>query len=475
MNAIWRMLAFVFPLITFPYVSRVLGVAGYGEVSFATAVIYYFTTTAALGIPTYGIRACTQCRDNREALSRTVHELLILSSILTVLAYLALGVSIAVIPQFRENAPVLWVSSSAIVLSNISAEWFYQAIEQYHYITIRNVLFKILSVIAMFLLVRDTGDTVIYAGVYVLGTVGSNILNLFRLRRYIFLGPLGNYNITQHLRPVMGFFLLTVATTIYTNLDTVMLGFMTDDTQVGFYSAAVKMKNILVSAVTALGVVLLPRASYYIQNQMHRDFRRIIQKSFQVILLTACPLTIFCMMEAENILLFLSGAEYLDAVPTMRAITPAILLIGLSNVTGIQVLVPMGKEKYTVISTAWGAVTDLVLNLLLIPRYGALGAAIGTLAAEIVVLVLQVWFLRKEACIRQDWRDNWKVLLAAAVAAGALWGLWQIVFIDHIFAALAVGTIVFLGIYGMMLLLTKESLIHLYLIQRLKQFFRRKT
>ncbi|MCM1904466.1 oligosaccharide flippase family protein, partial [Blautia sp. MB18-30] len=166
------------------------------------------------------------------------------------------------------------------------------------------------------------------------------------------------YNIRRHLKPIIVFFLFSVATMIYTSLDTVMLGFMSNDIQVGYYNAATKMKNILVSLVTSLGVVLLPRASYYIENNFENDFIRVIKKAFQFVIASAIPISIFFMIEAKDTILFLAGKEYRNAIPSMIIIIPTVFFIGLSNIIGMQIFIPIGLEKLTVFSTFVGALID---------------------------------------------------------------------------------------------------------------------
>lgn len=469
MNAILKMSSFLFPLITFPYISRILGPEGNGKVSFASSVVYYFTVVASLGIPTYGIRICTRYRDDKEKLSRTVHELLMINSVLTVLSYVVLVILTVCVPRLRGDWKLLLVSSVTLVLSSMGVEWFYQAIEQYAYITYRNILFKIISIILMFLLVKDANDYIVYAGVQVLGNVGSNLLNMIRLRQYIIMKPMGRYEPLQHVKPAVTFFLLTVATTVYTNLDTVMLGFMAGDMEVGYYNAAVKMRNILVSLVSALGTVLLPRTSYYLQHGMTDAFRSVIEKSVKVVFIVALPLMFYCNFEAENIIMFLAGDGYREAVPTMLVLTPTIFIIGLSNITGLQILVPLGLEKYTVTSTMVGAMTDLVLNALLIPRYGALGAALGTLVTEIVVLGVQVLCVYKLPYVKNDWRDLLKIIAACLAAAGGMMVYQMRPLIENVFLELVISAIVFFGIDGLLLIGLKEDMVWQYLIEPLRR------
>ncbi len=280
MNIILKMSAFVFPLISFPYVSRVLGASGNGKIAFAASVVNYFSLFALLGIPSYGVKACAQVRDNKEKLSTVVQELLVINFCSMAVSYIVFIGMMLIVPELRNQQVLLWINSISILLSSIGVEWFYQAIEQYDYITFRNIAFKFISIILMFVFVKKPTDYIIYAGITIVGTYGSNILNVLRLPRYISLKKTKKYSLVRHLAPIIALFLYNAATTIYTNLDTVMLGMMTNDNQVGYYNAAVKIKGILASVVTAMSAVLLPRVSYYLSNDNREDFFRIIKKTF---------------------------------------------------------------------------------------------------------------------------------------------------------------------------------------------------
>lgn len=471
MNCILKVSAFIFPLITFPYVSRVLGAAGNGQVSFASSLVSYFSMIATLGIPTYGVRICAQCRDDKEKLSKTVQELLFISIFMTLLAYSVLLIATFNVPKLLERRIIICISSISIGLTAVGMEWFYQAIEEYGYITYRNLLFKIISVVLMFLCVRDKEDYILFAGVNVVGTVGSNILNLIRIRKYIYLKRFSHYNIRRHLKPIIVFFLFSVATMIYTSLDTVMLGFMSNDIQVGYYNAATKMKNILVSLVTSLGVVLLPRASYYIENNFENDFIRVIKKAFQFVIASAIPISIFFMIEAKDTILFLAGKEYRNAIPSMIIIIPTVFFIGLSNIIGMQIFIPIGLEKLTVFSTFVGALIDLLLNSILIPIYGAAGAAIGTVIAEFGVLVVQIFqaiYMKKIRYIKIDWKDTIKVLTLSIIASVVLKVFHSTFKIDSYFFSLLCSCGIYFGIYIIGCVVLRENFVNEYMIKYMK-------
>ena len=293
MNAILTMSQFLFPLLTFPYISRILLPAGMGKVSFATSVVSYFALFAQLGIPTYGIRACAKVRDDKEALTRTVQELFLINLVMSVLAYVALFGAILFVPRLHQEKELFLIVGLTILFNAIGMEWLYKALEQYTYITVRSILFKLIAILAMFLLVHEQNDYMIYGGVSILASSASNVFNFIHLYHYISLKPVGHYNFRQHFKAVFIFFAMSCATTIYTNLDTVMLGFLTSDAEVGYYNAAVKIKSILVSVVTSLGVVLLPRASYYVECKLMDKFCRITHVALNFVILISVPLTVY--------------------------------------------------------------------------------------------------------------------------------------------------------------------------------------
>lgn len=457
MNSILTMSSFIFPLITFPYVSRILLPSGIGKVSLATSVITYFTMFAQLGIPTYGIRACAKVRDNRRELTKVSQELLIISIIMSAISYMILFILLFSVPKFRCEKELYVILSFTILLTAIGMEWLYKALEQYTYITMRSVIFKFIALIAMFFLVHKQTDYVVYGGITIFAASASNILNLFNAYKYINLKPVGNYNFKRHIKPALIFFAMSCATTIYTNLDTVMLGFMTTDVDVGYYNAAVKIKVILVSVVTSLGTVLLPRASYYIQMGELKEFRRITKKALNFVFLMAMPLMLYFIYFAKEGIFFLSGDNYVGAIIPMQMIMPTLLLIGITNILGIQILVPTGREKIVLYSEIVGAIVDVIINALLIPVYASTGAAIGTLIAEFAVFFVQIYILRDE--ILDAFRHIPYVKIIIALLFGSIISLGVKMLNVGCFFSLIISSILFFGPYGVVLLILKEELI----------------
>ncbi len=457
MNVVLSMSAFIFPLITFPYVSRVLMPTGTGLVSFANSIIAYFALFAQLGIPTYGIRACAKVRDDKEKLSKVVQELLIINSIISVLVYIVFFASLMIVPKMRNNKTLFIVMSATILFNVIGIEWMYKALEQYTYIAIRSIIFKFIALILMFLLVRSKNDYVWYGVITIFAASASNILNFFNAHKYISLKPIGNYNFKQHLKAITIFFAMSCATTIYTNLDSAMIGFIKGVTENGYYSAAVKIKIVLVSVVTSLGTVLLPRASYYIENGLNDEFKRISNKAINFVFVIAVPMMIYFIIFAPESIFFLAGDAYSKSILPMQIIMPTLLFIGLTNIMGLQMLVPMGKEKYVMSSEIVGAVVDLILNASLIPIFGASGAAIGTVVAEFAVWIVQ--FL----CLRDYIKQIYSNINYGYICCAVFVSMIPAFFIKRLgwncFLTLVVSAILFFGIYVIILTILKETLV----------------
>ena len=458
MNFILTISNFIFPLITFPYVSRILLAEGIGTVNFATSIVAYFSMLGMLGIPTYGIRACAKVRDDKEKLNKTVIEIMILNAIVMSIALVLLLVSVLSIEKLYTERMLYLILSSTLVFNVLGVDWLYRSLEKYTYITIRSIVFKFISVILMFLFVHQTQDYLIYGAISVFAAVGSNVLNFINLRKLISIPSINDLNIFQHLKPTLTFFLLTVSSTIYLNVDTPMLGFIKGSDAVGYYSAAVKIKQILVSVVTSLGTVLLPRLSYYYEQGNHEEFKRLTQKALNFVLLISLPVVAYFIIVSEQAILFLSGDSFLPAVLPMRFIMPTVLFIGLSNLTGIQILVPTNREKLVVYSTIIGAIVDILINSFAIPLLGATGAAIAGSIAELTVTLVQLYFLRdfifpllKQVRFTRLFSS---LTLAVILTMLLLHNLNVSVFLNLVYSAL-----LFFGVYGLTLLIQKEEMV----------------
>ena len=468
MNFILTVSSIIFPMITFPYISRVLLPEGNGKIAFVNSVATYFTMFASLGIPTYGIRVCAGIRDNKEKLSKTVQELLIINAVTMSITCAIFLVSILVIPEFNEEKRLFIIYMIGMIVSMFSMNWLYSALEQYSYITACNLIVKIIFLGLVFLLIKKQEDYILYGGITMLANISAYLINFIYAQKFITFKRNGKYEFKKHLKPIFVFFAMSAAINVYTNLDVIMLRFMKGNTEVGYYNTAIKVKTILVTLVTSLGAVLLPRLSYYVKKDRKENFYQ-IAKAFNFVMILGLSLMIYFVIFAEDTVLLLSGGAYRASIPSMMIMMPTVFFIGLSNITGIQVLTPQNEEKRVLYSILWGAGVDLILNLVLIPKYASFGAAFATVIAELVVLIVQCIYLKGMFKFILKEVDFFKI--AAALLLACLAGILVKIYFDaSVFLRLVISACIFFGVYGVALLVMREK----FVCETLKSLLRAK-
>ena len=461
LNAIRTVMSLLFPLITFPYSSRILAPDGIGSVNFARSVASYFGMIAALGISMYGIREAAKIRDDQKKLNQFSCELFCINMISTLIAYILFFLAVACIPKLYEYRWLLCICSSAILFETLGINWLYTAEEDFFYISLRSVLFQAFSVLVLFFLVKTKEDILQYAFVTVIASVGSNILNFFHAKKYIRFKTSEPLHLKRHIKPILVFFGMNVTASIYTMLDTVMLGFLTNDYQVGLYTASTKLNKMVLAVVTSVSTVLLPRLSYYAGEDNKEKFNDLVYKSVDLLFLISIPCAIGLSLVTEPAILLFSGIEYKAAIPIMRTMNPIIVIIGLSALLGIQILVPMNKQKYTLISEIIGAVSNFTLNIILIPRYSAMGAAIATVIAETLVTSTQIFFARKYFDLKKFLRPFLRYIANACTMGGCVYLIGT--HITNIPAKLFVPALCGAIVYFILLVLEKNSFVMQYL------------
>lgn len=454
MNALLTVSSILFPVITLPYVTRVLGAEGVGRVFFASSVTAFFAMFAELGIPVYGIRACARVREDRAELSATVRELMTVNALSCAAVYIVFAAALRAVPQLASDRQLMIIMSSTMILNAAGAEWLYKALEKYTYITVRSVGFKLVALAAMFLLIRSESDYLIYGILTIFAASASNIVNMCTLHRYVDLRPAGKPDIGRHIPGMMMLFALAAATTVYTNLDLAILDLIKGNAEAGLYGVSVKIKLVIVSLVTSVSAVLLPRNSFYYENERRDDFYRLISLTMKMVLTVSLPAACYFVLFARESIMVLAGEGFAGSVLPMRIIMPSVVFIGISNIIGMQMLVPAGKEKKVVIAAFIGAAVDLALNMILIPRYASAGAAAATLAAEICVTSYMIYAagtFRKE--IFKGISPGTAVLSTAVSMAAGAWVKYTAM---GDLASLCVSAVCCLGVYTLCILMTEK-------------------
>lgn len=415
----------LFPLITFPYVCRVIEADGIGQINFFQSIISYISLFTCLGIPMYAIREIARDRSDVVQMNRTAMEILLLHSMLTLVGYAIVAILCLTVPQIQVNIPLFLILSLIIFFTAIGCEWFYQGIEDFKYITIRGLIIKTVSVVLLFIFVKSKTDLLYYGCYTVFGVLGGNIFNFFRLRKYIHRENIifSELHIKRHVKPVLKVFSFSVVTSIYLQLNTVLLGFLMNALAVGYFAAATKVMQMLLTMSACLGSVMMPRASHLIAENKEDEFNRLIQKSYDFTLAIALPMTIGLIFCAPSLITALCGVKFEHSILPSQIIAPIILMVAISNVFGIQVLFPKGKINIVTLCCGIGAVADLILNLCLIPFFSYIGTSIAYLGAEVATTVSMYFIGRKYIPIIYFKKSHLTYALGCIVMAFALYGL----------------------------------------------------
>ena len=415
----------LFPLITFPYVCRVIEADGIGQINFFQSIISYISLFTCLGIPMYAIREIARDRSDVVQMNRTAMEILLLHSMLTLVGYAIVAILCLTVPQIQVNIPLFLILSLTIFFTAIGCEWFYQGIEDFKYITIRGLIIKTVSVVLLFIFVKSKTDLLYYGCYTVFGVLGGNIFNFFRLRKYIHRENIifSELHIKRHIKPVLKVFSFSVVTSIYLQLNTVLLGFLKNALAVGYFAAATKVMQMLLTMSACLGSVMMPRASHLIAENKEDEFNRLIQKSYDFTLAIALPMTIGLIFCAPSLITALCGVKFEHSILPSQIIAPIILMVAISNVFGIQVLFPKGKINIVTLCCGIGAVADLILNLCLIPFFSYIGTSIAYLGAEVATTVSMYFIGRRCIPIIYFKKSHLTYALGCVVMAFALYGL----------------------------------------------------
>lgn len=394
LNTIRMLLGMVFILLTTPYVTRVLGAESLGKVEYINSVITYFLLFTALGIPNYGLREVARYREDKNKLSKVVFELGIILFITTTIGYIVLLLFLYN-TRLLELKNLVLIMSINLIFTNIGFEWFYQGIENQIYITIRYIIVRFICLVLLFFLVKNSNDYLKYGFISVLINSGSNILNFINLRKYINFKEIKfkELEILKYIKPILIIFSASIATSIYLQLDIVMIGNI-DKSAVALYNVPNKIIRLILTTVTALGVVMLPRISNSYQKNDIESYKRYLNYSLNYILMISLPALCGTVLLSKNIILIMAGEKFISSIKTMNILAVIIFIVGMAYFLGYQLLYPRGLERYYTYSVIIAAIVNFIFNYIMIPKYLQNGAAMGTVIAESIGVIMMLYFSR---------------------------------------------------------------------------------
>ena len=461
------LMSIIFPLITFPYATRVLGTTNLGKVTFGNSVISFLLLLASMGISTYAVREGAPLKKNKEKFEKFSNEVFSLNIIFTLISYVIL-IILLIFPKFHNYKKLLCLQSAIIILTTIGMEWFYIIKEDYFYITLRTFFVQVISMILMFLFVRDQKDYYIYALISVISTGGAYIINFLNIKKHCNIKFSLHINIKRHIKPILVFFANDLAQQVYINSDVLVLGLLSSDYNVGLYSLSVKIYTIVKQLINAVIKTCIPRLAYLNSKEERKEYIELSKKLMRFIVLIGIPALMGMFLLSEQIILIISGIEYLEANESLKILSFALVFAILSNFFVNAILIINKQERKVLLATIISAVFNLLLNLVLIPKFQQNGAALTTLFAEIIVCFFS--FINGKRYIflsNKIWKDFFQSI------AGAIIILLIFTFINYLELSNIIKTITVFILslisYGLLLIVLKNDLV----IQALDKFLKK--
>lgn len=393
-NSLYQVLVLIIPLITTPYISRILGPENTGIYSYTQSVAYYFIMIAMLGINNYGNRTCAAYRDNREVLSYkfwSIYIFQLIMSICTIILYLSYIYFIDI-----ENKIIALIQSLYVISVAFDINWFFFGIEEFKLTTIRNSLVKILTVILILLFVKNKEDLWIYTIIMSAGTLISQLVIWTFLNRYVDLRKIAIKDIIQHIKPNLILFIPVLAVSLYKVMDKIMIGILSDMIQGGYYESSEKIVNLPIVLITSLGTVMLPRMSNLAAKKEIAKSKEYIENSMIFVLFFSIAFTFGLIGIAPVFVPIFFGIEFTECSKLICCLSPIIICISWANVIRTQYLIPNARDKEYIQSVILGAAINLLINLSLIPKFGSIGAVVGTVVAEVCVSISQTLSIKDE-------------------------------------------------------------------------------
>ncbi|MDI3320261.1 flippase [Pinibacter soli] len=398
-NALLAVFNVLFPLVSFPYASRILGPDGVGISQFALTFTQYFVIVAALGIPVYGIREVAKYRSSKIELSKLFSELFFINAIASIGLFAVYLVLIFSVTFFAINTSLYFFCSANILLGFLNIDWLYSGLDEFKTIAVRSMIIKLISLAALFVFVKTPDDVLRYLIVLIFSIVGNQIWNTLLIKgkvTFVF----RQLNFRKHMKPLFLIFATVLAINIYGMLDIVLLGFFSNNREVGLYSATVRIVRTIVPVITSLGTVLIPSMSIAIAQNEKSKFEEMANKFSHAISVFSIPAAVGTYIYAPEIIRVISGNNFIDAIPMMRMVAFVIVLSPFLSLYAMQVLMTSNKNREMLISILSGAVFSVVSNIVVIPFLGGLGSAICIVTTELLIIIIAYHFVKKDFAIK---------------------------------------------------------------------------
>lgn len=378
----------IFPLITFPYISRVLLTDNVGKVNFGNSIVSYFSLAASLGVTTYAIRECAKVQENKNDLEKTASQIISINICTTFFSYFVLFFLLIIAKPLSSYRTLIMIQSVSILFTTLGADWLNTAMEDFKYITLRTVLFQALALGLMFIFVKRPEDYMRYAIITVLSTSGGNIVNIIYRQKFCKTYFTLKMDLKKHIPPILKLFAMLLSQQIFTNADITMLGLIHGDYEVGLYSTSVKIYNIVNSLMASITWVVMPKLSYAFLQKDYKSINGLLRYSLNFIVTLGFPCVIGMNLLASEIIEVIAGPEYLEATVSLKILTVTLAISLIWGFVMNIILLPAGFDTVCLKACALAAVFNLFTNLIFIPKFGIVAAAMTTACSQFIGLIV---------------------------------------------------------------------------------------
>lgn len=469
LNAIRSALSVVFPLITYPYAFRVLHAEGIGKVNYALSIIGYFSLIAALGISTYAVREGAKLRKNKKKLIEFCNQIFSINILTSIMAYVLLFFCVCNIKVLREYEQLIILLSLSIGFSTLGVEWINTIYEDFSYVTIRSIVIYILTLVLLFVLVKDQNDVLQYALLTVTNSGLICISNWFYCRRYVKVRLTKRIELKKHIKPILTIFANSVAVTIYVNADTTMIGLLSGEYYVGLYSLAVKIYNVIKTMLAAIYSVAIPRISFFVGQNDKGKVKQVFTSVCAALTIILLPAGVGLATISKEVVIIMGGTEYLDSALTLQILSFSLIGAVFGGLFTYCLNIPLGREKINVKATTISALVNVGLNVVIIPIFKHNGAAFTTALAEFLVL-FYCWFSCKDLDDYIDVNLFKKNLFQSFVGCITIFIVSLIVkhYLDGALERVVLVIVLSVIFYGLELVLMKNEIVK-QLLQKLRK------
>ena len=454
-----RMLATsIFPLITYPYITRILSVENIGKINFGQSIVNYFMLLAGFGISSFAIRNGSQIREDNEQLNEFSNRIFTINVITTVISCIIL-IFVMILPtKVATYRTIILIQGLTVAMSPIAMDWLYTIEEDFGYITVRSIVIQLLSMALMFVFVKEENDVYLYVALTSMSTSLSNIFNFLHSKKYIKIKLVSDTHWNEYKSSILLFFVNSIATIIYLNADTTILGILKDDYAVGLYSVAVKIYTMVKQAFNAVVATTIPRLAYLRKNDT-KEFENLTKKILSIATVCVIPAAIGMIILRKEAISLISGNNYMEAAPTLAILSVAIFFGILANILANGVLICMGREKCVVKATVVSAVENATLNFVFVPFLSQNGAAITTLLAEMTVLGMSLYYSRDVVIHMIDFSEFRNAIFGSVLMLLVSFPVSKVLANNHLFTKIVIMIAICAGVYAIVLILLRDKVL----------------